>query len=102
MRALALACLLLVAACAGEPTRTSWSVYGIVTDLDAPALDRVASFTLELDSGEELVFKVAPGDPDVTAADLREHYNFAFDLLVYFSRDESGDLVAERVEHYEE
>ena len=102
MRGLSLAAVLLVAGCAAAPAPTSSSVYGIVTDVDAPALDHVESFTLELDSGEELVFKVAPGDPDVTAADLREHYNFAFDLRVYFSRDESGDLVAQRVEHYEE
>lgn len=73
-----------------------------MTEVDAPALDRVESFTLRLDSGEELVFKVARGDPDVTAADLREHRNFAFDLLVYFSRDEAGTLIAERVEHYED
>lgn len=70
-----------------------------MTEVDAPALDRVASFTVQLDSGEELRFTVAPGDPDVTAADLREHRNFALRLRVFFTPDESGALVAERTEH---
>lgn len=64
-------------------------------------MDRVDSFTLRLDSGAELTFAVAPGDPDVTAADLREHRNFAFRLRVFFTRDASGNLVAERAEHSE-
>lgn len=72
-----------------------------MTEVDAPALDRVESFTLRLDSGDELTFEVAPGDPNVTAADLREHRNFAYRLRVFFQRDESGGLRAERAEHSE-
>lgn len=90
------------AGCAGEPPGPTSPVDGIVTDVDAPALDRVESFTLRLDSGEELTFAVAPGDPDVTAADLREHRNFAFRLRVHFTRDEAGNLIAERAEHSED
>ena len=70
-----------------------------MTEVDAPALDRVESFTLRLDSGEQLTFAVEEGDPDVTAADLREHRNFALRLRVYFTRTESGELLAERTEH---
>lgn len=76
-------------------------VDGVVTELDAPALDRVESFGLRLDSGEELTFAVEQGDPDVTATDLREHRNFALRLRVFFTRAGSGELVAERAEHVE-
>ena len=74
---------------------------GVVTEVDAPALDRVKSFTLRLDSGEELTFAVEPGDRDVTASDLREHRNFGFRLRVFFSRDDAGSLTASTAEHAE-
>jgi hypothetical protein len=77
-------------------------VDGLVTEVNAPKLDTVESFTLQLDSGEELTFLVAPGDPDVTAADLREHRNFALRLRVVFSSDDSGALIAESIEHSKE
>ena len=101
-RLAAAAVALLVSACSPGPTGPTSPVDGIVTEVNAPALDRVESFTLRLDSGEELTFAVAPGDPEVTAADLREHRNFAFRLRVFFSRDESGNLVAEGAEHSED
>ena len=96
----ALGASLLTACAAGPPGPTS-PVDGVVTELEAPALDRVESFVLRLDSGEELTFAVEPGDPDVTATDLREHRNFALRLRVFFSRAGSGALVAERAEHVE-
>lgn len=70
-----------------------------MTEVDAPALDLVESFTLRLDSGEELVFEVEEGDPDVAAADLREHRNFALRVRVYFTPTDSGELLADRTEH---
>lgn len=92
----------MVAGCSLAPAGPTSPVDGIVTQVDTPALDRVESFILRLDSGEELTFTVAPGDPDVTAADLREHRNFAFRLRVYFTHDQGGNLLAERAEHSEE
>lgn len=97
--ALALSAYLLTSRAAGPPEPSS-PVYGIVTELDAPALDRVESFSLQLDSGEEMTFRVEPGDRDVTAADLREHRNFAVRMRVFFTRTDSGELLAERVEHF--
>ena len=90
--------LLLAASAAGPPEPTS-PVDGIVTELDAPALDRVESFSLRLDSGEELTFTVEPGDPDVMAADLREHRSFAIRMRVFFTNTNAGELLAERAEH---
>ena len=90
-----------LAACVATPAGPTSPVEGIVTDVDAPTLDRVDSFSMRLDSGAELTFVVAPGDPDVTAADLREHRNFAFRLRVFFSRDAAGNLLAEQAEHSE-
>lgn len=89
-------------ACTSQPPTPSSPVDGIVTEVVAPSLDRVESFTLRLDSGEELTFTVTPGDRDVTAADLREHRNFALRLRVSFSRTEGGALIADRAEHFEE
>ena len=92
---------LLISACSPAPAGPASPVDGIVTEVNAPSLDRVESFTLRLDSGEELDFTVAPGDPEVTAADLREHRNFAIRLRVFFTRTDSGELLAERAEHFE-
>lgn len=89
-------------ACAAQPAAPTSPVDGLVTEVDAPTLDAVESFTLQLDSGEELTFLVAAGDPDVAAADLREHRNFALRLQVVFRRDDSGALIAESAEHSEE
>lgn len=85
-----------LAACAASgPTSP---VEGIVTDVQVASLTEVDEFTVQLDSGETLVFAVEPGDPDVPATELREHLNFAIRLEVTFHRD--GDrLVAEAVEH---
>lgn len=69
-----------------------------MTDVQVASLTEVERFTLQLGSGEVLTFTVEPGDPDVTAAELREHLNFAIRLEVSFHRE--GDLlVADAVEH---
>lgn len=69
-----------------------------MTDVQVASLTEVEQFSLQLDSGDTLVFAVEPGDPDVLASELREHLNFAIRLEVAFRRD--GDrLVADRVEH---
>lgn len=71
---------------------------GTVTDVRVASLTEVEQFSLRLDSGETVVFRVEPGDPDVPASELREHLNFAIRLEVSFHRD--GDrLVADAVEH---
>lgn len=88
-------------ACTAGPAAPTSPVDGVVTGVDAPTLDRVDSFTLRLDSGDELTFGVEPGDPDVTATDLREHRNFGFRLRVFFTQNESGARIAERAEHAE-
>lgn len=90
-----------LSACALEEAQPTSPVDGIVTEVEATKLDTVDFFTLRLDSGDELMFGVAPGDPDVTAADLREHRNFALRLRVFFTPDEAGSLIAERTEHAE-
>lgn len=94
LRALPLAALL--AGCA--PAAPTSPVEGVVTDVQVASLTEVEQFSLQLDSGETLVFSVAPGDPDVPASELREHLNFAIRLRVTFHR-EADDLVADAVEH---
>ena len=69
-----------------------------MTDVQATSLSEVDQFSLQLDSGETLVFVVEPGDPDVPATELREHLNFAIRLRVIF-HSEGDDLVADAVEH---
>lgn len=92
----ALLAVLLLAGCSAAGP--SSPVEGIVTDVQATSLTEVEQFSLQLDSGETLVFAVQPGDPDVPASELREHLNFAIRLEVTFHRD--GDrLVADAVKH---
>lgn len=69
-----------------------------MTDVQVASLTEVEHFALQLDSGEVLTFTVDPGDPDVPAAELREHLNFAIRLEVWFHRD-ADRLVADAVEH---
>lgn len=66
--------------------------------MQVASLTEVEQFSLQLDSGETLVFVVEPGDPEVQVSELREHYNFAIRLRVSFHR-EADDLVADVVEH---
>lgn len=69
-----------------------------MTDVQVASLTEVKQFSLQLDSGETLVFAVDAGDPDVPASELREHLNFAIRLEVTFHYE--GDrLVADAVEH---
>lgn len=91
--------VLVTAGCSAPSADLSSPVEGIVTALDAPAMNRVESFALRLDSGATLTFSVAVGDPDVTAAELREHLSFALRLRVHFTRLDSGELLADAVEH---
>ena len=69
-----------------------------MTDVQVASLTEIEQFSLQLDSGETLVFAVEPGDPDVPATELREHLNFAIRLEVSFHR-EGDSLVADTVEH---
>lgn len=70
----------------------------MVTDVETVSLIEVEQFSLQLDSGEELVFVVEPRDPDVPASELREHLNFALRLQVTFHRD-GHELIADAIEH---
>lgn len=87
---------LVVAGCA-TPVPDS-PVEGIVTDVQVASLTEVEAFSLELDSGDTLVFAVDAGNPDVPASELREHLNFAIRLKVSF-HPEGEELVADAVEH---
>ena len=69
-----------------------------MTDLQIASLAEVQQFSLQLDSGETLIFVVEAGDPDVAASELREHLNFAIRLEVTFHQDKDR-LVADAVEH---
>ncbi len=91
----ALPLLALLAACAAAPTSP---VEGIVTDVQAASLTEVEQFSLQLDSGETLVFAVEAGDPNIPASELREHLNFAIRLEVTFHQGDDG-LVADEIEH---
>ena len=96
MTARVLCVAFVLAGCA--PAGPTSPVEGVVTDVQVASLTEVEQFSLQLDSGETLVFAVEPGDPDVPATELREHLNFAIRLEVAFHREGDG-LVADAVEH---
>jgi hypothetical protein len=74
-------------------------VAGVVTSVDAVALDQVRGFTLTSAAGQTLTFKIGTlenGD-EFPPGHLKEHMASSTPILVYF-RQENGALVAYRLE----
>lgn len=74
-------------------------VAGVITSVDAVALDQVHGFTLTSAGGQDLTFvigKLENGD-EFPPGHLKEHMASATPILVYF-RQENGALVVYRVE----
>jgi hypothetical protein len=80
-------------------TIPSSPVAGVVTSVDAVALDQVRGFTLTSAGGQELTFVIGTlenGD-EFPPGHLKEHMASATPILVYF-RQENGALVVYRIE----
>jgi hypothetical protein len=94
-----LGCLLVAVGCgapaASAPTQTA---RGVLLDVESPSIQKVDSFTLRTDDGQELHFVTAPnfneGVPHVmTPGHMRQHMALADPVEVKY-RAENGTLVA--------
>jgi hypothetical protein len=82
-----------------SPTIPDSPIAGVVTSVDAVALDQVHGFTLTSAAGQDLTFVIGTlenGD-EFAPGHLKEHMASATPILVYF-RQENGALVAYRLE----
>jgi hypothetical protein len=100
-RALLAALLLVAAGCAPAatavpPTRTA---RGVLLSVESPSIQRVESFTLRTDDGQELSFATAPdfnasASHAMTPGHMRQHMALADPVTVTY-REEQGRLVAQ-------
>jgi len=90
---------LLAAACdapaASAPTQVA---RGVLLDVESPSIQKVDSFTLRTDDGQEMHFVTAPNFNEgvshlMTPGHMRQHMALADPVEVKF-RDDNGTLVA--------
>jgi hypothetical protein len=85
------------AAPAPAPAATQ-TVRGVLLDVEAPSIQKVDSFTLRTDDGEEMHFTSAPNFNQgvshlMTPGHMRQHMALADPVEVTY-RDDNGNLVA--------
>lgn len=100
LAAIAIGAVALVACAGGGGER---GATGVIIDVEASSLTAIDSFTLREDGGRTLVFRVAPDaaqDPveGFFPGHLRTHA-LAAERVTVFYREESGELLALRLEH---
>jgi hypothetical protein len=74
------------------------SARGILLDVEAPSIQKVDSFTLRTDDGQELHFETAPNFNEgvshvMTPGHMRQHMALADPVVVTY-REDNGRLVA--------
>ena len=91
--------MLLAVACSspapGVPPQT---VRGVLLDVESPSIQKVDSFTLRTDDGQEMHFVTAPNFNEgvthvMTPGHMRQHMALADPVEVTY-RDDNGTLVA--------
>ena len=85
-------------ACAAPPATPAQTARGVLLDVEAPSLQKVDSFTLRTDDGQELHFVAAPNFNEgvshlMTPGHMRQHMALADPVEVTY-RDDNGTLVA--------
>ena len=93
--------MLLLAACSTPPTASAQThtVRGVLLDVESPGIQKVDSFTLRTDDGQELQFSTAPDFNNqsvahvMTPGHMRQHMALADPVEVTY-RDENGKHVA--------
>jgi hypothetical protein len=86
-------------ACSPPPTAAqTYVVRGVLLDIEAPSIDKVDSFTLRTDGGDEMHFVAAPNFNQgiahlMTPGHMRQHMALADPVLVTY-RNDNGNLVA--------
>jgi hypothetical protein len=95
---LSLAIVLVSAACAAPATAQTQTARGVLLDVVSPSIQKVDSFTLRTDDGQELAFVTAPDfnagvSHQMTPGHMRQHMALADPVQVTY-RQENGKLVA--------
>jgi hypothetical protein len=91
--------LLLAAACSAAPaTPQTHTVRGVLLDVVSPGIQKVDSFTLRTDEGQELHFSTAPDFNQgvahlMTPGHMRQHMALGDPVEVTY-REQNGSLVA--------
>jgi hypothetical protein len=91
--------LALVSACSTPTAATSsMTARGVLLDVESPSIQKVDSFTLRTDAGQELHFVTAPNFNQgvshlMTPGHMRQHMALADPVEVTYN-DENGTLVA--------
>jgi hypothetical protein len=95
-------CVALICACsapaAATPTPPVQTARGVLLDVEAPSIDKVNSFTLRTDDGQELHFVAAPNFNQgvahlMTPGHMRQHMALADPVEVSYT-DSNGTLMA--------
>jgi hypothetical protein len=87
-----------LAACAAPATAQTETARGVLLDVVSPSIQKVDSFTLRTDDGQELAFVTAPDFNAgvahlMTPGHMRQHMALADPVLVTYRQD-NGTLVA--------
>jgi hypothetical protein len=90
--------LVVLVGCAAPATAQTRTARGVLLDVVSPSIQKVDSFSLRTDSGQELKFIAAPdfnaGATHVmTPGHMRQHMALADPVIVTY-REENGVLVA--------
>ena len=85
-------------ACAPATPAPTQTARGVLLDVEAPSIQKVDSFTLRTDDGQELHFVTAPNFNEgvahlMTPGHMRQHMALADPVEVTY-RDDSGTLTA--------
>src|SRR3954454_5793384 len=90
--------VMLAAACSASTSAPPQTARGVLLDVEAPSLQKVDSFTLRTDDGQELHFTAAPDFNQgvshlMTPGHMRQHMALADPVEVTY-RNDGGTLVA--------
>jgi hypothetical protein len=82
-----------------QPPVPTYVVRGVLLDVVAPSIQKIDSFTLRSDDGEELHFVAAPNfnqgvAHQMTPGHMRQHMALADPILVTYTKEPDGTLVA--------
>ena len=91
--------MVVLTACSARPQAPTQTVQGVLLEVQAPSLQKVDSFTIRTDDGQELRFTAAPNFNEgvahqMTPGHMRQHMALADPIKVTYRAESSGSLVA--------
>lgn len=82
-----------------QPPQQTYVVRGVLLDVEAPSIQKIDSFTLRSDDGDELHFIASPNfnqgvQHQMTPGHMRQHMAIADPIVVTYTKQTDGTLVA--------